>query len=86
MAWDDPSHPLFRFPYDSLRRAHLEAYSLVCSPREFGEGQEDENGSIGRGELGRLLSWRADEGLGPNLFVVVVLARRRAHLRRRAHN
>ena len=22
MAWDDPSHPLFRFPYDSFRRAH----------------------------------------------------------------
>ena len=63
-------------------RAH---YSLVCSPKEFGEGQEDENGSIGRGELGHLLSWRDHEVLGPNLFVEVVLARRREHLRRRVH-
>ena len=43
-------------------RAH---YSLVFSPKEFGGGQEDGNGSIGRGELGCLLSWRAHEGLGP---------------------
>jgi hypothetical protein len=28
----------------------LEAHSLVCSSREFGEGQEDENGSIERGK------------------------------------
>jgi hypothetical protein len=36
----------------------LEANSLVCSLREFGEGQENGNGSMGRGELGRLHSWR----------------------------
>jgi hypothetical protein len=30
----------------------LEAHSLVCSPREFGEGKENENGSIGRAIFG----------------------------------
>jgi hypothetical protein len=60
--------------------------SLVCSPREFGEGQEDENGSIGRGELGHHLSWRAHGGLGPHYLLVLVIAWRRAHLWRRAHH
>jgi hypothetical protein len=58
---------------------HLEAHSLVCSLREFGEGQEDENGSIGRGELGCHLSWRAHGGLGPHYLLVLVIAWRRAH-------
>jgi hypothetical protein len=58
---------------------HLEDYSLVCSPREFGEGKEDENGSIGRGELGHHLSWRAHGGSGPHCLLVLVIAWRRAH-------
>jgi hypothetical protein len=68
------------------RIGHLEAYSLVCSPREFGEGQEDDNGSIGRGELGRHLSWRAHGGLGPHYLLVLVIAWRREHMWRRAHH
>jgi hypothetical protein len=51
----------------------LEAHSLVCSPREFGEGHEDENGSIGRGEFGHHISWRAHGGLGPHYLLVLVM-------------
>jgi hypothetical protein len=68
------------------RIGHLEAYSLVCSPREFGEGQEDENGSIGRGELGRLHPWRSYDNLDPCLFMVISIAWRRAHMWRRVHH
>jgi hypothetical protein len=57
-----------------VHRARRGSFSLVCSPKELGEGQVDENGSIGRGEIERLLSWRAHEELGHNLFLVVVLA------------
>jgi hypothetical protein len=62
-----------------------EAHSLVCSLRELGKEKEDGNGSIERGKLGRLLPWRAHGGLDPYYFVVLVIARRRAHLWRRAH-
>jgi hypothetical protein len=41
--------------------------------------QEDDNGSIERGELGHFLAWRDCGGLGPNLFCGVFLARRRVH-------
>jgi hypothetical protein len=51
----------------------------------LGEGQEDGNGSIERGKLGHLLPWRARGGLGPYYLLVLVIARRRAHLWRRAH-
>jgi hypothetical protein len=61
MAWSDPSHSSFRFPYDK-------------------------NGSIGRGDLGHHLSWRAHGGLGPHYLLVLVVAWRRAHLWRRAHH
>jgi hypothetical protein len=80
------STQLLGFLMFGAHMARRGSYSLVCSPREFGEGKEDENGSIGRGELGRLISWRAHEGLGPSLFVVLVLAWRREHLRWRVHN
>jgi hypothetical protein len=50
-----------------------EAHSLICSPRELGEEQRDEqrdeDGGYGRGKLGCLLSWRAHGGLDPLLFV-----------------
>jgi hypothetical protein len=59
---------------------------LLCSLEEKEKGQEDENGSIGRGELGHLLAWRAHGGLGPSLFMVITLARRRAHHRRGVHS
>jgi len=81
MAWDDPSHPLFRFPYDFLRRAHRAfGGSFTCMfTRELGEGQEDGNGSIERGKLRRLHPWRAHGGLGPYYLLVLVIAWRRAH-------
>jgi hypothetical protein len=88
MALSDPRHSSFRFPYDFLGRVHRAfegSYSLVCSPRKLGEGQEDENGSIERGKLGRLHPWRAHGRLGPYYLLVLVIACRRAHLWRRAH-
>jgi hypothetical protein len=89
MRSDDVIHPSFKFPYVSLRgvhRARRGSSSLVCSPKDLGEGQGDGNGSNGRGELGCLLSWRAHEGLGAILFVVITLARRRVHHRRGVHS
>jgi hypothetical protein len=68
MGWDDLIHPFLGFLMISIKRVHRAfggSFSLVCSPKELGEGKGDGNGSIGRGELGRLLSWRAHEGLGP---------------------
>jgi hypothetical protein len=66
------------------RKGQREAHSLVCSPRVLGEGQEDGNGSIERGKLGRLLPWRAHGGL--DLYLLVrVFAWRRVHLWRRAY-
>jgi hypothetical protein len=65
MAWDDLSHPHLSFLMDCSRRAQgakRGSFSLVCSPRELGEGKEDGNGSIERGKLGRLLPWRAHGG------------------------
>jgi hypothetical protein len=64
----------------------MEAHSLVCSPREFGEGKEDENGSIRRGELGCLHPWRSYDNLGPIYFMVISIAWRRAHMWRRVHH
>jgi hypothetical protein len=61
-------------------RARRGSFSLVCSPKELGERKGDENGSIGRGDIGNLLSWTAHEGLWISLFVVFVLAWRREHL------
>jgi hypothetical protein len=57
-------------------KGQREAYSLVCSPRDLGEGKEDGNGSILRGKLGCLLSWRAHGGLGPYYLLVLVISRR----------
>jgi hypothetical protein len=85
MGSDDLIHPFLGFLMISIKRAHRAfggSFSLVCSPREFGEGKQDGNGSVGRGELGRLHLWRAHEGLRPSLFVVITLAWRRAHHRR----
>jgi hypothetical protein len=97
MGWVYLIHLFLGFLMISINRAHRAfggSFSLVCSPKELGEGNGsigrgelgEGNGSIGRGELGRLLSWRAHEGLGPSLFVVITLAWRRAHHRRGAHN
>jgi hypothetical protein len=47
---------------------------------------ELENGGIGRGQIGRFLAWRSFGSLGPYYLMVVTLAERRAHLRRRAHH
>jgi hypothetical protein len=76
MTWSEPSHPLFRFPYIPSKGCigHLEAHSLICSPRELGEGQEDGNGSIERGKLGRLHPWKAHGGLGPYYLLLLVIA------------
>jgi hypothetical protein len=62
----------------------MEAHSFICSLGEFGEEQDDENGSIGRGEIGCHLSWRAQGGLRHVYFVVRVLVWWRAHSWRRA--
>jgi hypothetical protein len=66
------------------RKGQREAHSLVYSPRELGEGQEDGNGSIEREKLGRLLPWhllpwRAHGGLDPHYWLVLVIAWRKAH-------
>jgi hypothetical protein len=80
MGWDDLIHPFLCFLMIFLKRVHREfggSFSLVCSPKELGEGQGDGNGSIGRGKLGRLHSWRDHGVLGTILFVVITLAWRR---------
>jgi hypothetical protein len=89
MERDDLIHPFLGFVMISIKRAHRAfggSFSLVCSPKELGEGQGDGNGSNGRGELGCLHSWKAHGGLGPILFVVITLAWRRAHHRRGVHS
>jgi hypothetical protein len=59
--------------------------SLLCSLEEKEEEHELENGGIGRGQLGRFLAWRSFGSSGPYYLMVVILAWRRAHLRRREH-
>jgi hypothetical protein len=40
-------------------KGQREDHSLVFSPRELREGENDGNGSIERGNLRNLLQWRA---------------------------
>ena len=56
-----------------------EAHSIFCSLGEEEESNGDGNGSKGRGQQVCLLSWRALGGFGFHLFVVFMLAWRRAH-------
>jgi hypothetical protein len=62
-----------------------EAHSLICSLGEFERRNGDGNGSIVLGKLGHLHPWRAHAGLDPHYFLVLVIAWRRVHSRRRAH-
>jgi hypothetical protein len=55
--------------------------SLLCSLEEKEKGQEDEDGRIGRGELGRMIPWREASSLGLSYLMVITSARRRAHHR-----
>jgi hypothetical protein len=59
------------------RRLH----SLLCSLEEMEKGQEDENRSKGRGELGSMLPWREASSLSLGYLMVITSARRRAHHR-----
>ena len=88
MRWVDLIHPSFRFPYGGSRGRieQGEAHSLLCSLGEFEREHEDEVGSYGRGQLGHFYSWRSYGSLDPYYFVLITLAWRRAHYRRRAHN
>jgi hypothetical protein len=67
------------------RKRPRRGHSLICSLLEFEREQEDEVSSIGRGNIGRLLSWRESTGLVPSLFSGDFPVLRKAHLRRRAH-
>jgi hypothetical protein len=53
-------------------------HSLICSLREIQREQEDEVSSIGKGNIGCLLAWRAHGILVPSLFIEELLVLRRA--------
>jgi hypothetical protein len=57
----------------------LEAHSFICSLGEFERQHEDEVGGIERGQFGNFFSWRSYGILVAYYFVVIILARRRAH-------
>jgi hypothetical protein len=59
-------------------------HSFICSLGELEREHEDEVGSNGRGKLGCFYSWRSYGSLDPYYFLVITLAWRRAHYRRRA--
>jgi hypothetical protein len=63
----------------------MEAHSFIYSLGELEREYQDEVGNIERGQQGCLLPWRALGGFGSHYFVVITLAWRRAHYRRRAH-